>query len=56
MTKEKKETRPELDKRLVDQKMLQGQMSKKEISQYLKTLPDMSDDADEVVFVMEERK
>jgi len=56
MTKEKKETRPEMDKRLLEQKMLRGQMSEKELSRYLKTLPDMSDDADNVVFVMEERK
>jgi hypothetical protein len=56
MTKEKKETRPEMDKRLINEKILRRQMSEKELSQYLKTLPDVSDNAEEIVFVLEERK
>lgn len=56
MTKEQKEPRPETDRRLTDHKLLRGQMSEKELSKYLETLPDVSENAEEVIFIMESRK
>lgn len=56
MVKEKKSTREEMDKRLLENKLLRGQMSKKKLSEYLATLPDLSANAEEVVVVIEERK
>jgi hypothetical protein len=56
MVKEQKRTREEMDKRLLENKLLRGQMSKKKLQEYLATLPDLSANAEEVVVVIEERK
>ncbi|MCX5858060.1 MAG: hypothetical protein NTZ57_09200 [Deltaproteobacteria bacterium] len=56
MVKEQKSTREEMDKRLLENKLRQGLMSKKKLSEYLATLPDLSANAEEVVVVIEERK
>jgi hypothetical protein len=56
MVKEQKKTPEQMDRRLLDVKLLRGQMSKKQLSKYLETLPDVSENAEEVTIVMEERK
>lgn len=56
MAKEQKEMRPEFDKRLIENKLLRGQMSEKQLAEHLKALPDVSENAEEVTFVIEERK
>jgi hypothetical protein len=56
MSKEQNAIREETDKRLLDNKISRGQLSEKQLAQYLKTLPDASENAEEVVIVMEERK
>ena len=56
MAKEQKKTPEQMDRRLLDVKLLRGQMSKKQLSKYLETLPDVSENAEEVAVVMEERK
>jgi hypothetical protein len=56
MAKEQKRTTEQIDRRLLDVKLLKGQMSEKQLSKYLETLPDISENAEEVAVVMEERK
>jgi hypothetical protein len=56
MAKEQKKTTEPMDRRLLEIKLLRGQMSKKQLSKYLETLPDVSENAEEVAVVMEERK
>jgi hypothetical protein len=56
MVKEQKETRPEMDRRLTDHKLSWGLMSEEELSEYLETLPDVSENAEDVIFVMEAKK
>lgn len=56
MAKEQKKTTEPMDRRLFEIKLLRGQMSKKQLSKYLETLPDVSENAEEVTIVMEERK
>jgi hypothetical protein len=56
MSKEQNAIREETDRRLLENKILRGQLSEKQLAQYLKTLPDASESAEEVVVVMEERK
>ena len=56
MSKEQDAIREETDRRLLENKILRGQISEKKLAQYLKTLPDVSENAEEVVVVMEERK
>jgi hypothetical protein len=56
MAKEQKKTPEQIDRRLLDIKLLRGQMSEKQLSKYLETLPDVSENAEEASIVMEERK
>lgn len=56
MSKERNAIREETDKRLLENKILKGQISEKQLAEYLKTMPDVSENAEEVVVVMEERK
>ena len=56
MVKEQKKTPEQMDRRLLDFKLLRGQMSEKQLSKYLETLPDVSENAEEVAVIMEERK
>ena len=56
MAKEQKKTPEQIDRRLIDVKLLRGQMNEKQLSKYLETLPDVSENAEEVAVVMEERK
>jgi hypothetical protein len=56
MSKEQNAIREETDRRLLENKILKGQISEKQIAAYIKTLPDVSENAEEVVVVMEERK
>jgi hypothetical protein len=56
MVREQKKTPEQMDRRLIDVKLLRGQMSEKQLSKYLETLPDVSENAEEVAVVMEERK
>jgi hypothetical protein len=56
MSKEQNAIREETDRRLFENKVLKGQISEKQLAEYLKTLPDVSENAEEVVVVMEERK
>jgi hypothetical protein len=56
MSKEQSAIREETDRRLIANKISRGQISEKQLAQYLKTLPDVSENAEEVVVVMEERK
>lgn len=55
-TEQQKKTTEQMDRRLLEIKLLKGQMSKKQLSKYLETLPDVSENAEEVAVVMEERK
>lgn len=54
MAKEQKA--PEIDRRLIDHKLLWGQMSKKELDEYLKKLPNVSENAEEIEINIEPRK
>ncbi len=49
MVKKKKDIyNGEMDKRIIEKKMLTGRMSKKELESYLKSLPDLSANVEEV--------
>ncbi len=39
----------EMDRRIIDKKLLCGEMSEKELETYLKDLPDLSDQAEEII-------
>lgn len=56
MTNEQHVHRSETDKRLLDGKFLRGQISEEQLAEYLETIPDASENAEEVVVVMEERR
>lgn len=56
MSKEQNAIREETDRRLLENKISRGQVSEKQIAKYLETLPDVSENAEEVIVVMEERK
>jgi hypothetical protein len=56
MVKEQKETRQLMDKRLIEQKLLRGQMIERELSDYIEALPDVAENAEEVIVEMETRK
>ena len=56
MSKEQDAIREETDRRLLENKILKGQIREKQLAGYLKTLPDVSENAEEVVVVMEQRK
>jgi hypothetical protein len=56
MVKEQQGIRDVVDKRLLENQLLRGRMSKKKLADYLATLPDVSANAEEVVMVIEERK
>ena len=56
MPKEQIAIREETDRRLVENKISRGQMSEKQLAEYLETLPDVSENAEEVVVVMEDRE
>ena len=49
MVKKKKDIyNGEMDKRIIEKKMLTGRMSKKELESYLKSLPDLSANVEEI--------
>ncbi len=49
MVKKKKDIyNGEMDKRIIEKKMLTGRMSKKELESYLKSLPDLSSNVEEI--------
>jgi len=54
MTKEETLIRGEMDRRVIERKLLGGQLSEKELKKYLSKLPDVSDNAEEVVIEMEQ--
>ena len=56
MAKEQKKTPEQIDRRLIDVKLLRGQMNEKQLSKYLETLPEVSENAEEVAVIIEERK
>ncbi|MFH1081042.1 MAG: hypothetical protein V1766_12435 [Pseudomonadota bacterium] len=56
MSKEQNAIREETDRRLLENKLLRGQISEKQLAKYLETLPDVSENAEEVVIAREERK
>jgi len=56
MSKERNAMREETDIRLLENRLLRGQTSEKQIAAYLETLPDLAENAEEVVVVMEERE
>jgi len=56
MPKERNAIREETDRRLFENRILKGQISEKQLAGYLKTLPDVSENAEEVIVVMEQRK
>ena len=56
MSKEQNALREKTDIRLMENRILRGQTTEKQIAAYLETLPDLAENAEEVVVVMEERK
>jgi hypothetical protein len=54
MTKEETGGRGEMDRRIIERKLLRGQISEKELKKYLSKLPDISDNAEEVLIEMEQ--
>lgn len=56
MVKEQDVRPKELDKRLLETKLLRGQMTEEQLEEHLKILPDVSENAEEIIVVMEERK
>lgn len=49
MTKKKKEVyEGELDKRIIEKKLLMGYMREKDLQSYLKSLPDLADSVEEL--------
>lgn len=49
MVKKKKDLyEGEMDKRIIEKKILMGYMSEKELKEYLKSLPDVSDNVEEM--------
>lgn len=54
MVKEQDAKKRERDRRLLENKILRGQIDEKQLAEYLKTLPDVSENAEEVTVVMEE--
>lgn len=53
MTKEETGIRAEMDRRIIERNLLGGRMSEKELKKYLSKLPDVSDNAEEVIIEME---
>jgi hypothetical protein len=54
MTKEETGGRGEMDRRIIERKLLRGQISEKELKKYLSKLPDVADNAERVVITMEQ--
>ncbi len=54
MTKEETDIRGEMDRRIIERKLMNGRMSEKELKKYLSKLPDVSENAEEVLIEMEE--
>jgi len=49
MVKKKKDLyEGEIDKRIIEKKILMGYMSEKELKEYLRSLPDVSDNVEEM--------
>ena len=49
MKKKQVMNKGEMDKRIIDKKLLCGEMSEKDLENYLKDLPDLSDNAEEII-------
>ena len=54
MTKEDAVVRGEMDRRIIERKLLGGRLSEKELKKYLSKLPDVSDNAEEIIVEMEQ--
>jgi hypothetical protein len=55
MVKEQGAIPKEMDRRLLERRLLRGQMTEEQLARCLVTLPDVSENAEEVVVVMEDR-
>jgi len=56
MEKQKNQHKGIVDKRILTGKILSGEMKEKDLSAYLKSLPDVSENAREVVIEMDQRR
>lgn len=56
MSKEQNVIPEETDRRLLENKILRGRISEQQLAEYLETLPDVSENAEEMAVVLEERK
>ncbi len=54
MTKEDTVVRGEMDRRIIERKLLNGRLSEKELKKYISKLPDVSDNAEEIIVEMEQ--
>jgi hypothetical protein len=43
----------DLDKRVIEKKLIEGEISEKDLEEYLAQLPDLSDNAEEIIVDME---
>ncbi|MCX5833513.1 MAG: hypothetical protein NTV99_03175 [Deltaproteobacteria bacterium] len=56
MKKDKSKSQELLDKRIVELKMVRGDMTPQSLKSYLKSIPDASDDAVEIIIEPVKRK
>lgn len=56
MSKEQNTMREETDIRLLENRLLRGQTTAKQVAEYLEKLPDLAENAEEVVVVMEKKE
>jgi len=56
MTKEAKVKIEETDIRLIERKLRLGLISEKKLAEYLATMPDMSENAEEIAITMERKR
>ena len=54
MGKKKFEYNGTLDKRIIEKKILSGKLAEKDLEKYLAELPDVSDNAEEIIIDIEE--
>ena len=54
MDKKKFEYDDNMDKRIIEKKILSGEIAEKDLGKYLGELPDVSDNAEEIIIDMEE--
>jgi len=56
MDKKKVGYNGDLDKRIIGKTLLKGKISEKDLEEYLAQLPDVSDNAEEIIIDIEETK